>query len=288
LVSIRIWQRYVVGYLALAFVAALLVLPAPSTPVLADDTVRIDVPADGADVSGRVEIRGRATTADPSHFSFYRLYYGQGDSPSVLRPIGNPSDKPIVVDVLGVWDTAPLLTGPYLVQLTVYDDTGGMTTAHVVVNVLPAPTPTPQTNQPPAVVVPQGTPPPDDQQDNGPTPTPIPELPQLDPNIPQIDVPPPDQSAPQVQPVVPQQTDPGLQPINIPNPNPLAPSSLPPPALPPAPAALPTVDLGPGPAPAQPIDINPVAPPLAPNVAPYVPPPPPPTIVPPTVEGLPL
>ncbi len=85
----RIWQRYVLGYLVLALIVALIALPAPSTPALADDNVRIDTPASGASVSGRVEIRGRASTADPSKFSFYRLHYGQGESPSVLRPIGS-------------------------------------------------------------------------------------------------------------------------------------------------------------------------------------------------------
>ena len=287
----RIWQRYIVGYLALALIVGLIALPAPSTPALADDNVRIDSPVSGADVRGRVEIRGRATTADPSAFSFFRLHYGQGESPSVLRPIGSPADKPVVDNVLGVWDTSTLLTGPYLILLTVYDQKGNTTTSRVVVNVLPAPTPTPRTNQPPLVVVPGATPS-EDQQDSGPTPTPIPELPQLDPNIPQINIPQQDTSPP-VQPVIPQQTDPNLQPIPITGPNPIAPPSFPPPGLPsgPAPGAIPTVDFGPGPgsAPSQPIDINPVAPPPPPVVQPFQPSAPsiqlPPT---PTPEGLPL
>jgi hypothetical protein len=286
----RIWHRYVLVYLAMTLIIALITIPMPSTPAHADDNVRIDVPANGADVSGRVEIRGRATTADPSQFSFYRLHYGQGDSPAVLRPIGGPADKPVVDDVLGVWDTAPLLTGPYLLLLTVYDQKGNTTTSRVVVNVLPAPTPTPRTNQPPLVVVPGATPNPDDQN-SGPTPTPIPELPQLDPNIPQIYIPQQDTSPP-VQPVIPQQTDPGIQPITVPGPAPAAPPSFSPPPPPSnsAPIGIPTFEVGPGGgAPSQPIDINAPPPPPPPMVQPFQPNIPsiqlPPT---PTPEGLPL
>ena len=281
----RTWQRYVLGYLALALAIALLGLPSLSPLALADDNVRIDAPANGVSVSGRVEIRGRASTADPSRFSFYRLHYGAGSSPSALRPIGGPADKPVVDDVLGIWDTSPLLTGDYTVQVTVYDTSGNTSTASVVVNVLPAPTPTPRTNQPPAVIVPGATP--EQTDDSGPTPTPIPELPQLVPQIPQIDVP-QQQQGPQVQPVVPQQTDPNLQPIQVnppslPPPPQFAPSDAP---SGPLPGAIPTFDMGPsGPPPDQ---INPVGPPSGPVIQPFQPAPPPPTFVPPTVEGLPL
>lgn len=285
----RIWQRYVLSSLALTLVLALIGLPTLSTPAHADDYVRIDAPADSANVSGKVEIRGRASTADPSQFSFYRLHYGQGDSPSVLRPIGGPADKPVVDDVLGVWDASTLITGPYLILLTVYDQTGNTATSQVVVNVLPAPTPTPRTNQPPLVVVPQGTPT-DDQQDNGPTPTPIPELPQLDPNIPQINIP-QQNTSPPVQPVVPQQTDPNVQPITVPGPAPAQPPSFAPPPPPSgsAPIAVPTFDVGTGGgAPSQPMDVNAPPPPPAPVVQPFQPNAPsiqlPPT---PTPQGIP-
>jgi hypothetical protein len=267
----RTWLRYALGYLALALAIALLGLPTFSPPALADDNVRIDAPADGSNVIGRVEIRGRASTADPSRFSFYRLHYGAGDSPATLRPIGSPADKAVVDDVLGIWDTTPLFPGPYTLQITVYDVDGNTTMASVVVNVLAAPTPTPRTNQPPAFIVQPGATPDQPQDDNGPTPTPIPELPELVPQIPQIDVSQPNQQGPQVQPVVPQQTDPNVQPIQISPPNVAPPPQYAPPDSPSGPISIPTFDTGPGSAPPQ--DINPVGPPPAPVVAPYEPPP---------------
>src|SRR3954469_10756022 len=132
--------RFVMSGLALVLIIALVGAPVPSTR--ADENVRIDAPANGERIIGKVEVRGRAVTADPSHFSFYRLYYGAGSSPSSLRPIGGSSDKPVEDGVLGSWDTAPLFQGEYTLQLSVYDTSGGNTTASVVVTILPAPTPT--------------------------------------------------------------------------------------------------------------------------------------------------
>ena len=214
-------------------------------------------------------------------------------SPSTLRPIGGAGEQPVDDGVLGVWDTAPLIAGEYTLSLTVYDVAGATTVAHVVVNVLPAPTPTLRTDQPPLVVVTPG--PTTTADEGGPTPTPIPELPQLVPQIPQIDVPGPDQGQAPIQPVNPQQSDPNFQPIPITGPNP---SNSAPPPLPPGVAPGPqtgTQPFDPGPAPLAPIDtgssnsppINPVGPPPAPIVAPYEPPPGPPTAIPPTPFGLP-
>lgn len=282
-------QRLVVVCLALALIVALVRAPVASSLVLADDNVRIDVPASGTSISGSVEIRGRATTADPSRFSFYRLHYGSGSSPNTLRPIGGAGERAVENGMLGVWDTAPLITGEYTLLLTVYDVSGATTVARVVVHVLPAPTPTLRTDQWPLVVVPPGATP-TDSENTGPTPTPIPELPQLDPQIPQIDLPPQDSGAPPVQPVNSQPSDPGFQPIPITGPNPVAPSSLPPAGPGPAPAPQPNVlsPIDTGPASAPPPAINPVAPPPPPIVAPYEPPPALPTIAPPTPDGIPL
>jgi len=260
---------------------------APAPPTLADDPIRIDAPADGASIVGTVEIRGRAVTADPSKFSFYRLHYGAGSSPSSLRPIGSASDKPVEDGVLGVWDTAPLFQGEYLLQLTVYDTSGATSTAHVVVNVLPAPTPTPR-NQPSVLIpVPGQTPTPGSDDDTAPQPTALPELPQLVPQIPQIDIP-QQNPGPPIQPADSSATDPGLQPIQI---NPPAPAPLPPPFLPGSTgpgAAPPTFDPGPSFAPPPQFNpVNPVAPPPPPVVAPYEPPPTMPLPPTPTQFGLP-
>jgi hypothetical protein len=276
--------RFVLFGLSLLLAVAL--AAAPTSPSLADDNVRIDAPANGERVVGAIEVRGQATTADPSRFSFYRLHYGAGSAPSSLRPIGNPSDKPVENGVLGTWDTAPLFQGEYFLQLTVYDTAGGTVTTHVVVNVLPAPTPTPR-NQPSVLIPVPGQTPTTTEDESAPPATPLPELPQLDPQIPQINLPPQQQGPLPIQPVDSSGTDPGLQPIQV-NPPGLAP--LPPPIAPgqTGPAPPPTFDPGPQSAPLAPFNpVNPVAPPPPPVVAPYEPPPTlalPPT---PTQFGLP-
>jgi hypothetical protein len=275
--------RFVLTALSLALVIALAGTPSASTQ--ADEPVRIDVPANGTSVIGAVEVRGRAITADPSRFSFYRLHYGAGASPSSLRPIGPASDKPVDDGLLGTWDTAPLFQGEYLLQLTVYDTSGGTTTARIVVNVLPAPTSTPR-NQPAFIVPAPGETPTTPEEDTGPTPTPLPELPQLVPQIPQIDIPQQNQQQPPIQPVNPPPPGPGFQPIQIDQgPQPQAP--LPPLQGAPQPSGPSQFDPGPSIAPAPFNPVNPVGPPPAPVIAPFEAPPtlaPPPT---PTLFGLP-
>lgn len=266
--------------------AAALLLMLAALPTRADDAVRIDAPASGSSVIGTVEVRGRAVTADPSRFSFYRLYYGPGAAPSSLRPIGSASDRAVEDGVLGTWNTAPLFAGEYTLQLTVYDTAGATTSTSVVVTVLPAPTPTPRSQ--PSVLIPvPGETPTAEEGDAGPPPTPLPELPQLVPNIPNIVVPNQPNVPPPIQPVQPVRSDPGFQPIQI---DPIVQPALPPPVAPnaPLPGALPTLDAS------QPLappfnPVNPVAPPGAPIIAPNEPPPTlalplPPT---PTLFGLP-
>jgi hypothetical protein len=273
--------------LSLALVIALAWVPSASTQ--GDESARIDVPANGASVIGAVEVRGRAITADPSRFSFYRLHYGAGVAPPSLRPVGPASDRPVENGVLGIWDTAPLFQGEHLLQLTVYDTSGGTTTARVVVNVLPAPTPTPRSQPELLIPVPGQTPTPGEEGEAVPTATPLPELPQLDPQIPYIEVPQQYQPPPPIQPVDPPPPDQGFQPIQI-DQGP-RPQQAPPPPLPgaPPPASLPQFDPGPSlapqPAPFNPV--NPVGPPPPPVVAPYEAPPTVPAPPTPTLFGLP-
>lgn len=278
--------RFVLIGLSLAFVLVLAFTPPASTQ--GDDVARIDVPAAGANVVGSVEVRGRAATSDPTRFAFYRLHYGAGSSSSSLRPVGPASDRPVENGVLGTWDTAPLFQGEYTLQLTVYDTSGGTSTARVVVNVLPAPTPTPR-NQPNFVVPVPGQTPEVPEEETGPPPTPLPELPQLDPMIPQIDVPQQNPGQAPVQPVNPPPPDPGFQPIQI-DPGPPPPQAprppLPGPSQPNPPQQFePGPSLAPGPAPFNPV--NPVGPPPAPQIAPYEPPPTLPLPPTPTQFGLP-
>jgi hypothetical protein len=278
--------RLVVSGLVLALLLALVWLPAP--PTRADDAaVRIDAPTNGEQVLGKIEVRGRATTADASSFSFYRLYYGEGSSPSSLRPIGSAVDKAVDDGLLGTWDTAPLFQGEYTLQLSVYDTSGGTNTVSVVVTILPVPTPT-RANLP-QVLVPQPSQTPGDEDQNGPTATPIPELPELVPNIPQINVPQQNPNQPPIMPADAPANDPGYQPIQI---DTGQPSYQPPPAIDPGlsnPSAPPTYDTGPSSAPPPQFNpVNPVAPPPVPVIVQNEPPPPtldlPPT---PTVFGLP-
>ena len=275
--------RLIVSGLALALVIALVGAPAP--PTRADDAVRIDSPAAGERVVGSIEIRGRATTADPARFAFYRLYYGAGSAPTSLRPIGSANDRPVEDGVLGTWDTAPLFQGEYTLQLSVYDKSGGTTTASVVVTILPAPTPT--SRNLPSVLVPKPEQTPDPDEDTGPPPTPLPELPQLIPNIPNINVPQQPQNQPPIPQALPPANDPGVQPVFIdPGPPPPQPPQFQPGLTNPNPIS--TVDTGPPAQQPQFNPINPVGPPPVPVIVPNEPPPPtlslPPT---PTLFGIP-
>lgn len=278
---------------ALVVVALLVLAGAPTALTQGDEVARIDAPVAGASIVGPTEIRGRAMTANPAAFSFYRLHYGAGPSPSSFRPIGAPIEQPVENGVLGSWDASPLIAGEYTIQLTVYDTSGSTTTARVLVNVLPAPTPTPLSQPSVRVPVPGETPTPEDEQ-TGPTPTPLPEIAPLEPNIPQIDTSPINPGLP-IQPVQgPNLSDPGFQPIPISPPNPsspLGPPSFDPGA--PPPGAAPSFNPNqPGSQPLNPI--NPISPVNAPNapgppvVAPYEPPPtlPLPAIPTPTIFGL--
>jgi len=282
-------ERLVSG-LALALLVAILGAAALPDPLVAapapqgsGEGARIDAPTSGARVGGQVEIRGRAVAADPSRFQFYRLHYGPGASPSSLRPIGSPGDRPVEDGVLAIWDTAGVMPGEYSIILTVYDGGRANPTASVVVTVEAPPTPAVRPTMAPLVVVTPGEVPPEGEA--GPEPTPIPELPQLDPNIPQINVPPP-APGPAIPNIAPGPDSgappplPTLAPITFP--------AAPAPALDPiANPAAPSFDPGPSGAPSNAPSISAPAPPPPPVIQPYVPPPALPTIVPPTPFGIP-
>lgn len=252
----------------------------------AEDADRIDAPTNGDHVAGQVEVRGRAVGRDPSRFSFYRLHYGPGPAPSVLRPIGPPVDQPVDSGPLGVWDTATLSPGDYTLQLTVYDTGGSTNVIRIVVTVDPAPRPTRSGTQPPLVFATPG---------EAPTPGAAPEAapaqppppPPQDTSVRPVDVPPPSPR----QPI----TLPDAPPPGVPPPPPLAPipsdpirqPSLPPPLGPinTDPIARPTSSFDPGPSGPAPITLPP--PPAAPVLPPYEPPPLP-TFPVPTPFGNPL
>ena len=276
--------------LVVTFFGTLMPGPSVAAPAAqdAEGGPRIDAPAAGARISGRVEIRGRAHTPDPARFGFYRLYYGQGAAASTLRPIDAAVDRPVEDGVLGTWDAATVTPGEYLILLTVYDVAGRTTNAQVVVTVDPLPTPVVRPTPAPLVVVPPGEVPTPNPDEEAPPATPIPELPQLDPNIPNVEVPPvaPGPALPNVGPVVPNQ---GPQPIQ-----PSGPAFAPTPFVPQAPSSGPppdpiTVQSGPStdPGPSGAPSINAPAPPPPPIVQPYEPPPALPTPLLPTPIGQP-
>jgi hypothetical protein len=252
----RLWSLSVV--LALALLRGAL-------GVSADDAARIDAPAGGERVRGVVEIRGRAVGPDPSRFSFYRLHYGPGQSPSTFRQIGPAGDQPVEDGRLGVWDTSAVSPGEYLIQLTVYDTDGRTTTAGVAVVVEATPTPTRPINRPPPVfATPGDTPTPGPEPEA--TATPLPELPPPDSPIQPSDAPPPAPPPPAPVPdVAPPPPPSGPPPVQI---DPIGPAGPPPP-----PASVP---LGPDPF------TPPTPPPFDPGPAPptiFVPGPPPPPVI---------
>jgi hypothetical protein len=270
-------QAFLTG---LSLVVLLVLAGTPTALMQGDEVARIDAPVAGSSIVGAVEVRGRAVLADRSKFSFYRLHYGSGSAPSSFRPIGNPVDQPVENGLLGNWDTSPLIAGEYTVQLTVYDTSGATTVARVLVNVLPAPTPTPLSQQPVRIPVAGETPTPD-PENTGPTATPLPEIAPLVPQVPQIDTSPLNPGLP-IQPVQgPNSTDPGFQPIQI-NPGQNNPQNLPGAPGAPQPGAAPTFDPGiPSAPPVNPISpIGPVNAPSGPIIAPYEPPP---TFAPPAI-----
>lgn len=107
----------------------------------ADVAAIIFQPTAGANVSGAVQVTGRASS---SAFQSYRLEYGAGAAPDSWTQITSRSSE-VTSGTLGTWNTAGLAPGPYTLRLVVNDRQRGQLTATVTVNVVapPAPTPTP-------------------------------------------------------------------------------------------------------------------------------------------------
>jgi len=83
--------------------------------------VSITQPGTGARVSGRVVIRG---TASRDAFQFYKVEYGQGESPTHWNVINDIHRIPVTQNILEEWDTSGLPEGTYWLRLTVVDPTG--------------------------------------------------------------------------------------------------------------------------------------------------------------------
>lgn len=86
-----------------------------------DPDIRISQPGMGARVAGRVAIRG---TAAPADFQFYKVEFGEGETPTIWNVIHDIHRVSVTDGVLEEWDTAGLANGTYWLRLTVVDHTG--------------------------------------------------------------------------------------------------------------------------------------------------------------------
>jgi hypothetical protein len=140
-------QRLLPRSIGIVAAAVLITLIAPTSPDLraAQDQVRIDFPAEGAVVSGIVEIKGRAVGSKPEEFDFYRLYVGLEQNMSTLRPIGRPFNRPVEEGVLATANAGLAAPGDYIVVLRVFDKDGSQVETQIRVTVAAQATPTPFT-----------------------------------------------------------------------------------------------------------------------------------------------
>jgi len=84
--------------------------------------VRIEAPADGANVSGPVQVVGAATRED---FLFYTLEYTPVGQREVWITIGEPCYEPVDYGLLGTWETGQLAAGDYLLRVKVVETDEG-------------------------------------------------------------------------------------------------------------------------------------------------------------------
>lgn len=81
----------------------------------------IEQPADGAWVTGSVEIVGTATS---ENFQFYKLEFSAVESPDIRYAVGEPVYQPVEHGQLMTWPTTGLAPGNYRLRMTVVDITG--------------------------------------------------------------------------------------------------------------------------------------------------------------------
>jgi hypothetical protein len=95
--------------------------PPPPPADCSDPNVQILQPTDGAQIQGRVDIRG---TASIPGFQFYKIELGLGEQPTRWSSIADVHRNPVTNGLLEVWDTTDLPAGSYTVRLVVVDATG--------------------------------------------------------------------------------------------------------------------------------------------------------------------
>ena len=101
------------------------------TPVARDTAVVVEAALsrpEVATIEQLLPLRGSAVVSSGPftsvEFSRYRLEYGMGAPPQQWFAIGQTHEKEIRGDVLETWDTHGLMTGSYVVKLTLYLSTG--------------------------------------------------------------------------------------------------------------------------------------------------------------------
>ena len=117
--------------LCLALVA---VLVAIYLPALAEEgTVSIASPAAGETVSGKVDIKGVAYTADPAKFAWYKVEYSVDNTTWVS--VDSPYQHKTAVSTeatLATWDTSTMPNATFWLKATVVDNTGNFVSSEPV------------------------------------------------------------------------------------------------------------------------------------------------------------
>lgn len=106
--------------------------------------VYITSPEVGEELRGLVEIRGSAVVPN---FQFYKVEFGVGPNPAQWAVIGSLHNRPVVNDVLEIWDTTVLPDGVYTLRLQGVKQDGNweefVVRQVVIANTRPTSTPTP-------------------------------------------------------------------------------------------------------------------------------------------------
>ncbi len=95
--------------------------PPPPPAECPEADARITEPGNGAQIKGRVDIRG---TANVPNFQFYKIELGLGEHPSRWTSISDVHRNPVADGLLEVWDTSDLPAGTYAIRLVAVDITG--------------------------------------------------------------------------------------------------------------------------------------------------------------------
>jgi hypothetical protein len=109
--------------------------PLPTPPL--DDAfpgavAMITSPRPGAGLGGQVTITGSASAND---FNYYKLEYGQGNNPTGWVDLNGQNLTAVRSGILGVWNTADLPEGPYILRLTLVGTAGEQRQYRVAVRI---------------------------------------------------------------------------------------------------------------------------------------------------------